>query len=158
MIARQCITVSGVKTELLLSVTIVVNGEEGGVGTLGSESFPTCLPLRLASRGPCEALSYLLDKFRERFSNGAATSLVGSANWWFHQLALVTPWEPIFQLWLSIYSILGNLHKYSLKNITGTMLNSWFNLYSTLRIFLMGQERAWKMTNACLSKGKFQTF
>ena len=51
MIARQCITVSGVKTELLLSVTIVVNGEEGGVGTLGSESFPTCLPLRLASRG-----------------------------------------------------------------------------------------------------------
>ena len=41
MIARQCITVSGVKTELLLSVTIVVNGEEGGVGTLGSESFPT---------------------------------------------------------------------------------------------------------------------
>ena len=73
MIARQCITVSGVKTELLLSVTIVVNGEEGGVGTLGSESFPTCLPLRLASRGPCEALSYLLDKFRERFSNGAVT-------------------------------------------------------------------------------------
>ena len=62
MIARQCITVSGVKTELLLSVTIVVNGEEGGVGTLGSESFPTCLPLRLASRGPCEVLSYLLDK------------------------------------------------------------------------------------------------
>ena len=51
MIARQCITVSGVKTELLLSVTIVVNGEEGGVGTLGSESFPTCLPLRLAFRG-----------------------------------------------------------------------------------------------------------
>ena len=73
MIARQCITVSGVKTELLLSVTIVVNGEEGGVGTLGSESFPTCLPLRLASRGPCEVLSYLLDKFRERFSNGAVT-------------------------------------------------------------------------------------
>ena len=73
MIARQCITVSGVKTELLLSVTIVVNREEGGVGTLGSESFPTCLPLRLASRGPCEALSYLLDKFRERFSNGAVT-------------------------------------------------------------------------------------
>ena len=28
MIARQCITVSGVKTELLLSVTNVVNGEE----------------------------------------------------------------------------------------------------------------------------------
>ena len=28
MIARQCITVSGVKTLLLLSVTIVVNGEE----------------------------------------------------------------------------------------------------------------------------------
>ena len=73
MIARQCITVSGVKTELLLSVTIVVNGEEGGVGTLGSESFPTCLPLRLASRGPCKVLSYLLDKFRERISNGAVT-------------------------------------------------------------------------------------
>ena len=50
MIARQCITVSGVKTELLLSVTIVVNGEEGGVDTLGSESFPTCLPSRLASQ------------------------------------------------------------------------------------------------------------
>ena len=73
MIARQCITVSGVKTELLFSVTIVVNGEEGGVGTLGSESFPSCLLLRLASRGPCEVLSYLLDKFRERFSNGAVT-------------------------------------------------------------------------------------
>ena len=40
MIARQCITVSGVKTLLLLSVTIVVNGEEGGVGNLGSELFP----------------------------------------------------------------------------------------------------------------------
>ena len=39
-------------TFLLLSVTIVVNGEEGGVGTLGSESFPTCLSLRLASQGP----------------------------------------------------------------------------------------------------------
>ena len=63
MIACQCITVSGVKTELLLSVTIVVNGKEGGVGTLGSESFPTCLPLRLASQGPSEVLSYLLDKF-----------------------------------------------------------------------------------------------
>ena len=35
MIARQCITVSGVKTELLLSVNIVVNEEEGGVGTTG---------------------------------------------------------------------------------------------------------------------------
>ena len=71
MIARQCITVSGVKTELLLSVTIVVNGEEGGVGTLGSESFPTCLPLRLASQGPSEVLSYLLDKLWERLRNGA---------------------------------------------------------------------------------------
>ena len=73
MIARQCITVSGVKTELLLSVTIVVNGEEGGVGTLGSESFPTCLPLRLAYQGPGKVLSYLLDKFWERLSNGAVT-------------------------------------------------------------------------------------
>ena len=63
MIARQCITVSGVKTELLLSVTIVVNGEEGGVGTLGSESFPTCLPLRLASQGPGEVLSYFWISF-----------------------------------------------------------------------------------------------
>ena len=55
MIARQCITVSGVKTELLLSVTIVVNGEEGGVGTLGSESCPTCLPLRLAYQAPVKS-------------------------------------------------------------------------------------------------------
>ena len=33
---------------------------KGGVGvdTLGSESFPTCLPLRLASQGPGEVLSY----------------------------------------------------------------------------------------------------
>ena len=59
----------------------------------------------------------------------AGGKLVGLANWWFHQLALVTPWEPIFQLWLSIFSILGHLYRYSLKNITGTMLNSWFNLY-----------------------------
>ena len=49
MIARQCITVSGVKTELLLSVTIVVNGEEGGVGTLGSESF---LAIKAGLLGP----------------------------------------------------------------------------------------------------------
>ena len=63
MIARQCITVSGVKTELLLSVTNVVIGEEGGVDTLGSESFQSC-----------EVLSYWLDKFRKRFSNGAVTS------------------------------------------------------------------------------------
>ena len=62
MIARQCITVSGVKTLLLLLITIMANGGKWGVDTLGSESFPTCLPLRLASRGPCEVLSYLLDK------------------------------------------------------------------------------------------------
>ena len=61
MIARQCITVSGVKTLLLLLITIMANGGKWGVDTLGSESFPTCLPLRLASRGPCEVLSYLLD-------------------------------------------------------------------------------------------------
>ena len=73
MIARQCITVSGVKTELLLSVTNVVNGEKGGVGTLGSESFTTCLPLRLATQGPSEVLSYLLDKFWERLGNRAVT-------------------------------------------------------------------------------------
>ena len=73
MIARRYITVSGVKTLLLLLITIMANGGKWGVDTLGSESFPTCLPLRLASRGPCEALSYLLDKFRERFSNGAVT-------------------------------------------------------------------------------------
>ena len=51
MIACQCITISGIETMLLLSVTIVVNGEVWGVGTLGSESFPICLPLRLASHG-----------------------------------------------------------------------------------------------------------
>ena len=73
MIARQCITVSGVKTLLLLLITIMANGGKWGVDTLGSESFPICLPLRLASRGPSEALSYLLDKFRERLSNGAVT-------------------------------------------------------------------------------------
>ena len=34
----------------------------------------TCFqPLRLASRGPGEVLSYLLDKFWERLSNGAVT-------------------------------------------------------------------------------------
>ena len=73
MIARQCITVSGVKTLLLLSVTIVVNGVEWGVGTIGSRSFPTCLPLRLASQGPSEVLSYFLGKFWERLSNEAVT-------------------------------------------------------------------------------------
>ena len=73
MIARQCTTVSGVKTLLLLLITIMANGGKWGVDTLGSESFPTCLPLRLASRGPSEVLSYLLDKFWERLSNGAVT-------------------------------------------------------------------------------------
>ena len=58
---------------LLLSATIVVNGEVWGIGTLGSESFPTCLPLRLASHGLDKVLSYLLDKFWERLSNGAVT-------------------------------------------------------------------------------------
>ena len=43
MIACQCITVSGVKTELLLSVTIVVNGEEVGVGTLIDVGKPELL-------------------------------------------------------------------------------------------------------------------
>ena len=71
MIACQCITVSGVKTLLLLSVTIVVNGEESGVGTLGSESFPTCLPLRLALAA--WDLSKVLSYFLERFSNVAVT-------------------------------------------------------------------------------------
>ena len=74
MIACQCITVSGIKTMLLLSATIVVNGEVWGIGTLGSESFPTCLPLRLASHGLDKVLSYLLDKFWERLSDGAITS------------------------------------------------------------------------------------
>ena len=73
MIARQCIIVSGVKTLLFLLITIMANGGEWGVDTLGSESFPTCLPLRLASRSPSEVLSYLLDKFWERLSNGAVT-------------------------------------------------------------------------------------
>ena len=68
MNARQCITVSGVKTLLFLLITTMANGGEWGVDTLGSELFPTCLPLRLASRGPSEVLSYLLDKFRERLS------------------------------------------------------------------------------------------
>ena len=71
MIARQCqcITVSGVKTLLHLLITIMAR--KWGVDTLRSESFPTCLPLRLASQGPGDVLSYLLDKFWERFSNGA---------------------------------------------------------------------------------------
>ena len=75
MIARQCITVPGVKTLLLLLITTMANGGEWGVDTLGSELFPICLPLRLASRGPSEflVLFYLLDKFRERLSNGAVT-------------------------------------------------------------------------------------
>ena len=47
--------------------------EKALVDTLRSESFPTCLPFRLASRGPGEVLSYLLDKFWERLSNGAVT-------------------------------------------------------------------------------------
>ena len=52
MIACQYITVSGVKTELLLSVTIVVNGEEGGVGTLGSESVSNLLAIKAGLPGP----------------------------------------------------------------------------------------------------------
>ena len=50
-------------------------GQQRGVGvdTLGSESILTCLPLRLASQGPSEVLSYLLDKFWERLSKGAVT-------------------------------------------------------------------------------------
>ena len=47
---------------------------------LGSESIPTCLPLRLASRSPSEVLSYLLDKFWERLSNGAVTTLTNKQN------------------------------------------------------------------------------
>ena len=73
MITRQCITVSGVKTLLLLLKTIMANGGKWGVDTLGSKSFLTCLPLRLASQGPSEVLSYSLDKFWERLSNGAFT-------------------------------------------------------------------------------------
>ena len=73
MIARQSITVPGVKTLLFLLITIMANGGEWGVDTLGSESFPTCLPLRLASQGPSEVLSYLLDKFWERLSNAVMT-------------------------------------------------------------------------------------
>ena len=49
----------------------MANGGEWGVDTLWSESFPTCLPLRFASMGSIEVLSYFLDKFRERLSNGA---------------------------------------------------------------------------------------
>ena len=67
MIARQCITVSGVKTELFLSVTNVVNGEEWGVSNL------LAIKAGLPSQGPSEVLSYLLDKFCERLSNGAVT-------------------------------------------------------------------------------------
>ena len=37
------------------------------VDTLGRESFPTSLSLRLATQGPSEVL---LDNFWERFSNG----------------------------------------------------------------------------------------
>ena len=48
MIARQSITVPGVKTLHLLLITIMANGGKWGVDTLRSESFPTCLPLRLA--------------------------------------------------------------------------------------------------------------
>ena len=73
MIACQCITVLGVKTLLFDLIATFANGGEWGVDTLGSESFPTCLPIRLASQGPSEVLSYLLDKFWERLSNGAVT-------------------------------------------------------------------------------------
>ena len=44
-----------------------------GFDTLGSESFPTCFPLRLAYQGPGEVLSYLLDKFCERLRYGVVT-------------------------------------------------------------------------------------
>ena len=102
------------------------------------------------------AFKYYISRFLQNFR--APIPLVGLANWWFHQLALATLWEPIFQLWLSKYSLSGNLQKSSLKNITVIMLNSGFNEYSTLRISMMGQEKALKDDYACLSKGKFQTF
>ena len=34
-----------------------------GVDTQGSKSVPTCLPLRLASQGPSEALSNFVNKY-----------------------------------------------------------------------------------------------
>ena len=69
----QSCKIPGVKT-LLLLLTTMANGGEWGVDTLGSKLFPTCLPLRLASQSPGGVLSYLVDKFWERFSNGAVTN------------------------------------------------------------------------------------
>ena len=59
MIACQCITASGVKTLLLLSLTNVVNREEWG----GWHSREQVVSNLLASWGHREVLSYLLDKF-----------------------------------------------------------------------------------------------
>ena len=81
----------------------------------------------------------------------------GSANWWwFHQFALATLWEPIFQLWLSIYSILGNKNivwKYTWYNVK-LLIQFVFNLKNILD----GSGEGLKDDYACFSKGKFQTF
>ena len=58
-----------------LGISVPASPEKNAlVDTLGSESFPTSLSLRLTFQGPSEVLSYLLDNFWERFSNGAVIS------------------------------------------------------------------------------------
>ena len=52
MIARQCITVPGVKTLLLLLITIMANGGKWGVDTLGSESVSNLLAIKAGLPGP----------------------------------------------------------------------------------------------------------
>ena len=52
MIARQCITVSCVKTLLLLLITIMANGGKWGVDTLGSEVVSNLLAIKAGLPGP----------------------------------------------------------------------------------------------------------
>ena len=52
MIARLCITFFGVKTLLLLLITIMANGGKWGVDTLGSESVSNLLAIKAGLPGP----------------------------------------------------------------------------------------------------------
>ena len=52
MIACQCIPVPGVKTLLLLLITIMANGGNWGVDTLGSESVSNLVAIKAGLPGP----------------------------------------------------------------------------------------------------------
>ena len=52
MIACQCIPVPGVKTLLLLLITIMANVGKWGVDTLGRESVSNLLAIKAGLQGP----------------------------------------------------------------------------------------------------------